>query len=77
MCWKQSNIDSNTSLGHWKDISVLELKNDSVTALAFDRKYYNEVKSEYILAVGLESGIIHIYGFNETEWIPYGTIEQR
>ncbi|KAG4075077.1 hypothetical protein HA402_008142 [Bradysia odoriphaga] len=55
---------------------ILELKNDSVTALAFTKCSQN-VGSEYVVAVGLEVGIIHIYGFSETgTWTPFGVIQR-
>lgn len=53
------------------------MKNDSVTALAFAKNNLRNNPSEYIVAVGLEVGTVHIYGFNETGmWTPFGVIQK-
>lgn len=77
MCWQKNDVDTNTSLRKWRHFGILEMKNESVTALAFARNYLHKIESQYIVAIGLEVGIIHIYGLNETgTWTPYGIITQ-
>ncbi|XP_050074218.1 elongator complex protein 2 [Anopheles maculipalpis] len=43
--------------------SVLELKNESITAVAFGRKKLPD--DRYLVAVGLESGVIKLYGLGQ------------
>lgn len=78
VCWQRGDTDTGTSLKHWKHIGLLEMKNDSVTALAFAnaKNYFNNSESEYILAIGLETGVIHVYGFGDGKWSSYGIIQQ-
>lgn len=77
VCWQKNDVDTNTTLRQWKHAGILELKNDSVTAVAFTKNLTRNVESQYIVAVGLEVGIIHIYGFDGTgTWTPYGIIEK-
>ncbi|CAO1304756.1 unnamed protein product [Diamesa tonsa] len=51
----------SSSLGSYKEAATLEIKNESITALAFG---IQKVNDSYILAIGLESGFIHLYTFN-------------
>lgn len=75
VCWQKSDVDTNTSLRQWKNAGVLEMKNESITAVAFAR---NRSQSRYIVAVGLEVGSIHIYGYDETgTWTPIGIIRHQ
>ncbi|XP_037044564.1 probable elongator complex protein 2 isoform X3 [Bradysia coprophila] len=76
VCWRKSDEPTNTSLKQWSHAGILEMKNDSVTALAFTKCSQN-VGSEYVVAVGLEVGIIHIYGFSDLgTWTPFGVIQR-
>uniref|UniRef100_A0A182SMG6 Elongator complex protein 2 n=1 Tax=Anopheles maculatus TaxID=74869 RepID=A0A182SMG6_9DIPT len=43
--------------------SVLELKNESITAVAFARKKLQD--GRYLVAVGLETGVIKLYGLGQ------------
>uniref|UniRef100_A0A182PIP1 Elongator complex protein 2 n=1 Tax=Anopheles epiroticus TaxID=199890 RepID=A0A182PIP1_9DIPT len=45
--------------------SVLELKNESITAVAFGRRKLSD--DRYLVAVGLESGVIKLYALGE-QW---------
>ncbi|KAJ6642507.1 Elongator complex protein 2 [Pseudolycoriella hygida] len=75
VCWQDSNTDTNTSLKRWRHAGVLELKNESVTAVAFTKN--SSCKAQYIVAVGLEVGVIHIYCFGEDgTWTSCGNIQQ-
>lgn len=77
VCWQKSDVDTNTSLRQWKHAGILEMKSESVTAVAFTKNYLRNVECQYIVAVGLEVGAIHIYGFDGTgTWTPYGIIQK-
>lgn len=64
--WHKVQNDSNSSLGFYASIEVLELKNQSITALAFAQNFWNAVKAEYLVAVGLDTGNINLYCFDGT-----------
>ncbi len=77
VCWHKSDVDTNTSLKHWSNAGILEMKNESVTAVAFSKHNLRNDQAEYMVAIGLEVGIIHIYGFNQAgTWTPFGVIEK-
>ncbi|CRL02882.1 CLUMA_CG015752, isoform A [Clunio marinus] len=59
--WTKSNEVQDSSLKDYQSVATLVLETSSVTALAFAQLSFNG----YLLAIGLESGIIHIYKFNE------------
>lgn len=59
---EQTNEDNNSSLNGWKAEEILELKNESITAVTFAQSLHTN--GAYILALGCESGIINIYQFN-------------
>lgn len=76
VCWQKTDVKTNTSLKQWRQAGMLEMKNESVTAVAFTKNHSRNDESEYIVAIGLEVGLIHIYGFNEMgTWTPYGVID--
>lgn len=53
--------DNSSSLGPVRSVHVLELKNESITALAFGRRPPKST-GEYLAAVGTDTGSIRIYG---------------
>lgn len=57
VAWSRDDSANNGSLGPFKSEDVVEFKNESVTALAFARKWEN---GKYLAAVGHESGLIHL-----------------
>lgn len=74
--WHKGETNTNSSLGFYESTGVLELKNESITALAFAHELWNSEKGEYLLAVGLESGVIHIYTFNGKSWNLLSSIDK-
>lgn len=64
--WTKSESKTDSTLGQFISSGILELKNESITAVSFDHKLF---KSDlYLVGLGLESGSIHLYSFNK-EWI--------
>lgn len=75
VAWQRNDKNSGTSLQNYGSLTTLELsKNDSVTALAFAAQLAPN-GCDYLAAVGLEVGKIHIYALNTT-WSPLLTIDQ-
>lgn len=75
VAWTPTETDSGTTLGKWQPYGVKAFgKNDSVTALAFAKSFATN-GSDYIVAVGLETGQIHICLLN-TAWSVLSTIDQ-
>lgn len=73
--WNRTDVDSNTSLGFYSALNILELnKTDSITALALSKNHFREDNS-YLVAVGLEHGIIHLYSFLD-KWTHLFTIDK-
>lgn len=73
--WTRHDTDSNSSLGFYKSVDILELnKTDSITALSFAKDYLKE-ENTYLLAMGLETGIIHLYSYSN-QWTHLFTIEK-
>lgn len=73
VAWQRNETESKTSLGPYSSLSTLEFgKNDSVTAIAFATAL---IDSNYLAAIGLESGCIHICTLN-TNWTTLFTIDQ-
>ncbi|KAK4875944.1 hypothetical protein RN001_012366 [Aquatica leii] len=69
------NIDkpSESILGSYEAVgSVLELKNDSVTALAFAPSVIN---GNYVIAIGFECGVIKLYKWNKRDWTVFLTLD--
>lgn len=44
--------------------AVLNLKNESMMAVAVHHRNYMDVENQYLVAIGFESGIIQLYGLN-------------
>lgn len=61
--WSSEKVKQESSPKNYKHVNTIELPQDSVTAVAFATKKY---QSGYISAVGLESGIIHLYSLTGT-----------
>lgn len=51
-----------SSLNGWKSLGILELKNESITAVTFAHALHTN--GSYIIALGCESGFIHVYQFD-------------
>lgn len=74
--WQQNETDSGTSLKNFGAFSTLELaKNDSVTAISF-ATHLAPNDCDYLAAIGLETGHIHICTLNTKLNILF-TIDQR
>lgn len=68
---KQSN------LGGYKAFQILNLqKDDSVTAAAFAQNYFKDQHGCYLVAIGLETGYIHLYSLSNT-WEQLLTINRE
>lgn len=59
--WGKSNVVGESSLKEYQSAGTLDLPSSSVTAVSFAEKSLGE---DYLVAVGLESGIIHLYKFD-------------
>ncbi|KAH8319779.1 hypothetical protein KR074_005576 [Drosophila pseudoananassae] len=67
--WKKSEeAKDSSSLNGWQSAGVLELKNESITAVAFSRDYLKGTDDTYVLALGTESGLIKLYQLARGEW---------
>lgn len=58
-------------------LSTFTLKNDSITAISFGYTNFNGKMNQYLIAVGLESGQIHLYtvsSVEKSEWLFLATI---
>ncbi|EDV38068.1 uncharacterized protein Dana_GF13770 [Drosophila ananassae] len=67
--WEKSEPAKDTStLNGWQSAGVLELKNESITAVAFARDYLNGTDDTYVLALGTESGLIKLYQLARGTW---------
>lgn len=56
---------TSTSLASFKSMCTLDLKNDSITAIAFAHKFYSDC---YLAAIGFETGQIQIYYLSTDNW---------
>ncbi|XP_017133182.1 probable elongator complex protein 2 [Drosophila elegans] len=68
VAWKKGEDGKESSLNGWQAAAVLDLKNESITAVAFSRNYLNKTDDTYILALGTETGLIKIYQLVRGEW---------
>ncbi|XP_075166545.1 elongator complex protein 2 [Haematobia irritans] len=62
--WSKSNDGDSgkSSLNGWHNLEVLELKHESITAVAFANNFH--ANGSYVIALGCESGHVYIYEFN-------------
>ncbi|KAH8367125.1 hypothetical protein KR084_001812 [Drosophila pseudotakahashii] len=68
VAWKKGEDSKESSLNGWQAAGVLDLKNESITAVAFSSSYLNGADETYILALGTETGLIKIYQLVRGEW---------
>lgn len=62
--WHQSAEKAENSLGSYAAVKTIELKGQSLQAVAFSQKYWgDESKNQHLIAIGLETGFIHIFSF--------------
>ncbi|XP_037823649.1 probable elongator complex protein 2 [Lucilia sericata] len=59
----ETKDNNKNTLNGWKSLDVLELKNESITAITFAHSLHEN--GAYILALGCESGLIHVYQFKD------------
>ncbi|BFG04087.1 probable elongator complex protein 2 [Drosophila madeirensis] len=64
----QAQTEAQSSLNGWQAAGILELKNESITAVAFARDFLSGTTDTYVLACGTETGQIRIYQFAAGEW---------
>uniref|UniRef100_A0A6P4FI97 Elongator complex protein 2 n=1 Tax=Drosophila rhopaloa TaxID=1041015 RepID=A0A6P4FI97_DRORH len=64
VAWRKSEDGNESSLNGWQAAEVLDLKNESITAVAFSHH-----SCANILALGTETGLIKIYKLARGEWI--------
>lgn len=76
VAWHKGDTDTGTSLKCYRSVATLEFqKTDSITAIAFAKSFVRN-DCDYLAAIGLETGHIHIATLN-TIWTIMFTIEQR
>ncbi|XP_017054373.1 probable elongator complex protein 2 [Drosophila ficusphila] len=68
VAWKKGEDAEESSLNGWQAAGVLDIKNESITAVAFSHNYLNGTDDTYIVALGTETGLIKIYQFAQGEW---------
>lgn len=67
----------SSSLSGWQSAGVLELKNESITAVAFSRDYLKGTDDTYVLALGMESGLIKLYQLTRGTWKLLSELNKR
>lgn len=75
--WKKEEDCKESSLNGWQANGVLELKNESITAVAFSNSYLSGTDDTYILALGTETGLIKIYQFVRGAWKLLSDLNKR
>jgi elongator complex protein 2 len=61
--WSRNEAEnSESSLGQYSCCAHISLPSESFTALCYAQRHFKE--SNYLLAIGLETGYIHLYTFN-------------
>ncbi|XP_068147004.1 elongator complex protein 2 [Drosophila tropicalis] len=76
--WHKYGTINDSSLKGWQAFGQpLELKNESVTAVAFAKSALSSQNEAYLLALGLESGHIRIYRFAQGEWLQLGELNKN
>ncbi|KAH8370895.1 hypothetical protein KR093_005504 [Drosophila rubida] len=63
---EQQQQQEASSLNGWQAAGLLELKNESITAVSFAPRCLAD--GSYVLAVGMESGLIKIYLYSNGKW---------
>ena len=63
--WNKSKTIKESSLKEYQSVATLDIPSASITAVCFAQQ---NLADNYLLAVGLESGIIHLYRFNGTSF---------
>ena len=61
--WSKADVTDDSSLKEYRSVATLDLPQSSITALAFAQKH---LSTDYLLAVGVECGLIHLYKFHGT-----------
>lgn len=63
--WHERAEKSNSILTSHEAVKTVELKNQSITAVAFSQNYWGEdkTKNQHLIAIGLETGVIHVFSF--------------
>lgn len=72
--WINTGIDG---IVKYEASTILNLKNTSITAVAFYHSFLNNDSSKYLVAVGFESGEIRLYYLTNIEWIEILKIDDR
>lgn len=76
VAWHRTEADTKSTLGYYGAVDTLEMaKTDSVTAVAFAKHYLND-NEKYLVAIGLETGYIHVCSIN-TKWSHLFKIDRR
>lgn len=76
VAWHRTEVETKSTLRCYGAVDTLELaKTDSVTAVTFAKHFLNMDK-EYLVAVGVESGYIHLYSIN-MKWKQLFKIDRR
>ncbi|EDW08843.1 probable elongator complex protein 2 [Drosophila mojavensis] len=57
-----------SSLNGWQAAAMLELKQESITAVSFAHSFLDQQDGVYVLALGTERGIIKIYQLHKGQW---------
>lgn len=65
--WQLSGNSEDIALGGYSCADVLEVQ-ESVTAIAFGKSYLKWVKTNYVVAVGCESGTIFVCSVVNNKW---------
>lgn len=76
VAWHRTEVDTKSTLGFYGAVDTLELaKTDSVTAVAFAKHFLTDDR-EYLVAIGLETGYIHLCSIN-IKWTHLFKIDRR
>lgn len=77
VAWHRTEVETNSSLGNYKAVDVIDFaKTDSVTAIAFAKHFIISDNEEYLVAIGLEIGCIHLCSIS-TKWTHLFKIDRR
>lgn len=69
--WTRTNETTEDSLRGYQPAATLELASTSITAISFAKQSFND---DYIIAIGIDSGHIHLSKFNGTSFEPLRTL---